>query len=106
MQRILAGRAVANIRFVALCALMRYVGFDKGVRGGRYRCRTEGIVGSVSLQCDDGHAERYQVRQRRPTILKAIIYLSNPSEARCVFQVGRRDGPRIGKSTAQGGHAA
>ena len=70
VRTILRGRSDANIRFSALCALMRYPGFQERVRGSHHLFDKEGIVEIVNLQSHDGHAKPYQVRQVRRLILK------------------------------------
>ena len=61
VRTILRGRSDANIRFRALCALMRYLGFQERVRGSHHLFDKEGIVEIVNLQSCDGHAKPYQV---------------------------------------------
>ena len=70
VQTILRGRSDANIRFDALRALMRYLGFEERVRGSHHLFDREGIAEIVNLQSRGGHAKPYQVRQVRRLILK------------------------------------
>ena len=70
MRTILSGRSDANIRFDALRALLRYLGFEERVRGSHHLFDKEGIEEIVNLQSRRGHAKPYQVRQVRRLILK------------------------------------
>ena len=69
LQRILGGRADANVRFDDLCGLLRNLGFTERVRGSHHIFRKEGVAERINLQRDDGHAKPYQVRQVRRVIL-------------------------------------
>ena len=70
VRTILRGRSDANIRFDALRALLRYLGFEERVRGSHHLFDKKGIVEIVNLQSRGGHANPYQVRQVRRLILK------------------------------------
>ncbi len=70
VRTLLRGRSDANIRFDALRALMRYLGFEERVRGSHHIFDKEGIVEIVNLQGRGGQAKPYQVRQVRRLILK------------------------------------
>ena len=70
LRTILGGRSDANIRFAALRALLRYLGFEERVRGSHHLFDKEGIVEIVNLQSRGGHAKPYQVKQVRRLILK------------------------------------
>ena len=54
-----------NIRFVDLCALMRYLGSEERIRASHHLDRKEGVADKVNMQRDDGDAKSYQVRQVR-----------------------------------------
>ena len=70
LQRILAGRSDANLRFDDLRVLLRELGFIERVRGSHHIFRREGVTERINLQRDDGQAKPYQVRQVRRVILK------------------------------------
>jgi hypothetical protein len=70
IQRILQGRADANIAFSDLCQLLRYLGFEERIRGGHHIFRKQGIEEKINLQRDDSKAKAYQVRQVRTMLLK------------------------------------
>ena len=69
LQRILGGRADANIRFDDLCGLLRNLGFTERIRGSHHIFRRDGVPERINLQRDGGHAKLYQVRQVRRVIL-------------------------------------
>ena len=70
MQRILSGRADANIRFSDLCALLRRPGFDERIRGSRHVFVRDDLDEILNLQPKGSDAKVYQVRQVRLLILK------------------------------------
>ena len=70
LQRILAGRSDANLRFDDLRVLLRELGFIERVRGSHHIFRREGVAERINLQRDNGQAKPYQVRQVRHVILK------------------------------------
>lgn len=70
MQRILSGRADANIRFSDLCALLRRLGFDERIRGSHHVFIRDGLDEILNLQPKGSDAKVYQVRQVRLLILK------------------------------------
>jgi hypothetical protein len=69
-QRILGGRADANIRFDDLRTLLRRMGFTERIRGSHHIFVKDGVVERLNLQRDGSHAQPYQVRQVRRVILK------------------------------------
>ena len=70
LQRILSGRADANIRFSDLCALLRRLGFDERIRGSHHVFTRDGLDEILNLQPIGSDAKVYQVRQVRLLILK------------------------------------
>ncbi|MDE2838981.1 MAG: type II toxin-antitoxin system HicA family toxin [Chloroflexota bacterium] len=68
-QRILSGRADANIRFDDLRRFLLRLGFVERVRGSHHTFRREGVRERINLQRDGSHAKPYQVRQVRQVIL-------------------------------------
>ena len=69
-QRILSGRADANIRFDDLRLFLLRLGFVERVRGSHHIFRKEGVRERINLQRDGSHAKPYQVRQVRQVILR------------------------------------
>ncbi len=69
-QRILSGRADANIRFETLRLFLLRLGFVERVRGSHHVFRKEGVRERLNLQRDGSHAKPYQVRQVRQVILR------------------------------------
>ena len=69
-QKILSGRADANIRFDDLRLFLLRLGFVERVRGSHHIFRKEGVRERLNLQRDQSHAKPYQVRQIRQVILK------------------------------------
>lgn len=68
-QRIVAGRANANIRFDDLRTLLRRLGFDERVRGSHHTFRRAGVAEMINLQRDGSQAKPYQVQQVRQIII-------------------------------------
>lgn len=68
-QRILSGRADANIRFDDLRRFLLRLGFVERVRGSHHTFRREGVRERINLQRDGSHAKPYQVRQVRQVVL-------------------------------------
>jgi len=70
MDRILGGRADANILFNDICNLLTRLGFDIRIRGSHHIFRRIDIEEKINLQKDGNKAKPYQVRQVRHIILK------------------------------------
>ena len=70
LDRILAGRADANIPFHELCELLRWLGFEERIRGSHNIFTKGGVEEILNLQPKEGRAKPYQVRQVRTVILK------------------------------------
>ena len=70
LQRILSGRADANIRFDELRLFLVRLGFIERVRGSHHIFRREGVRERINLQRDGSHAKPYQVRQVRQVVLR------------------------------------
>ena len=68
-QRVLSGRADANIRFDDLRRFLLRLGFVERVRGSHHTFRREGVRERINLQRDGSHAKPYQVRQVRQVVL-------------------------------------
>ena len=69
-QRILSGRADANIRFDDLRLFLLRWGFVERVRGSHHVFRKEGVPERINLQRDGSQAKPYQVRQVRQVVLR------------------------------------
>lgn len=68
--QILRGASDANIRFDALCALLRHLGFEERAKGSHHIFRKAGVEERINLQREGSKAKVYQVRQVRVVILK------------------------------------
>ena len=69
-QRILSGRADANIRFDDLRLFLLRLGFIERVRGSHHIFRKAGVRERMIMQRDGSLAKPYQVRQVRQVILR------------------------------------
>jgi predicted RNA binding protein YcfA (HicA-like mRNA interferase family) len=70
LQRVLSGKADANIPFDDLCYLLERLGFEEGGGKGSHRnYRRGGVREILTLQPQGNKAKRYQVRQVREIIL-------------------------------------
>ena len=72
-QRVLSGRADANIRFDELRIFLSRLGFVERVRGSHHVFRKEGVRERINLQRDGSHAKPYQVRPVRQVILRSRL---------------------------------
>lgn len=70
IDKILKGRADANIAFRDICQLLRHLEFDERIRGSHHTFRKQGIEEKINIQRDGNKAKAYQVRQVRNIILK------------------------------------
>lgn len=70
IERILSGRADADISFDELCQLLHQLGFYERIRGSHHIFRKADVEERINLQRDDGKAKPYQVRQIRSMLLK------------------------------------
>jgi len=70
IERILSGRADADISFDELCQLLHRLGFEERIRGSHHIFRKVNVEEKINLQRDDGKAKPYQVRQIRSLLLK------------------------------------
>ena len=70
LERVLSGRADANIRFDDLRNLLARLGFEERSRGSHHIFVKSGVEDMINLQ-EEGHmAKPYQVRQVRGVITK------------------------------------
>jgi hypothetical protein len=70
LQKILNGKADANIHFTDLCGLLMHLDFEERIKGSHHIFRKSGIEEKINLQKDGNTAKPYQVRQVRQVILK------------------------------------
>lgn len=70
LQRIVSGRADANIGFTDLRHVMLRLGFDERVRGDHHIFTMDGVVEIVNLQPQGSKAKPYQVKQVRGIVLR------------------------------------
>lgn len=69
LQRVLSGKADANISFDDLCYLLERLGFEEGGgKGSHLNYRMKGVREILTLQAHGNKAKRYQVRQVREII--------------------------------------
>jgi hypothetical protein len=70
LEIIVRGTSDANIRFKALCDLLKHLGFRERIRGSHHIFTKVGVEEILNLQPRNGLAKPYQVRQVREVILK------------------------------------
>jgi len=70
LQRVLSGRADANIRFDDLRNLLARLGFQERSRGSHHIFVKEGVEHLINLQREGHMAKPYQVRQIRAVITR------------------------------------
>jgi hypothetical protein len=70
LERLLSGRADANIRFDDLRNLLARLGFEERSRGSHHVFIREGVQDLINLQREGSMAKPYQVRQVRGVITK------------------------------------
>ena len=70
LEKILTGRADANIPFDALCHLLKRLGFAERIKGSHHIFDQAGIEEILNLQPRGSLAKPYQVKQVRGVILK------------------------------------
>jgi hypothetical protein len=70
LNRILAGRADANIPFHGLCQLLRSLGFEERTRGSHHIFTRDGVEEILNIQPKMGRAKPYQVKQVRSVIVR------------------------------------
>ena len=70
LDKILKGRADANISFIDICNLLISLGFVLRISGGHHVFRKDFVEEKINLQKDGINAKPYQVQQVRKVILK------------------------------------
>jgi hypothetical protein len=69
LERVLSGRADADIPFDGLCRLLERLGFTMRVRGSHHIFGRRAFHGALNLQPVGTRAKAYQVRQVRQCLL-------------------------------------
>ena len=69
-ERVLSGRADANIDFEDLRQLLSTLGFVERIKGSHHSFRKEGVFEKPNLQRAGSKAKSYQVRQVRQILIK------------------------------------
>jgi len=70
LDRVLGGKADANIRFDELRTLLIDLGFSERIRGSHHLFGKSGIEEQINIQREGAKAKPYQVKQVRAVILK------------------------------------
>ena len=69
LSKILSGLSDKDIRFLELCNLLKYLGFEERIKGSHHIFYKDGIKEILNLQPDESRAKPYQVKQVRNIIL-------------------------------------
>ena len=67
---ILSGASDNNIRFIDLCNILEFLGFQLRVKGAHHIYYKDGIEEIINIQPIGNKAKAYQVKQVRNLILK------------------------------------
>jgi hypothetical protein len=70
LDKVLRGTSDTNIPFIALCDLLRRLGFDERIRGSHHIFTKEGIAEILNIQPKGDKAKAYQVKQVRKVIVE------------------------------------
>jgi predicted RNA binding protein YcfA (HicA-like mRNA interferase family) len=70
LDRVLRSTSDANIRFVELCQLLQWLGFEERTRGGHHIYTREGVAEILNLQPRGSLAKAYQVKQVREVVVR------------------------------------
>jgi predicted RNA binding protein YcfA (HicA-like mRNA interferase family) len=70
LKDVLSGTSDANIAFMALCQLLKRLGFQERTKGSHHIFTREGIEEIINIQSKGSKAKPYQVKQVRGIILK------------------------------------
>ena len=73
LSKILSGLLDKDIRFLELCNLLKYLGFEERIKGSHHIFYKDGIKEILNLQPDESRAKPYQVKQVRNIILKEVL---------------------------------
>ena len=70
LKDVLSGTSDANIAFIALCQLLKRLGFQERIRGSHHIFTQDHVEEIINVQSKGGKAKPYQVKQVRGIILK------------------------------------
>jgi predicted RNA binding protein YcfA (HicA-like mRNA interferase family) len=71
--KILSGLSDADISFLELCNVLKYLGFKERINGSHHIFYKDGIKEIINLQPKDSKAKPYQIKQVRSVILNYKI---------------------------------
>jgi hypothetical protein len=77
LEKILSGRAEANIGFSDLVSLLHHLEFSVRIRGDHHIFWKQGVVEIINLQPKGSKAKPYQVRQVRGILLRYKLGVSD-----------------------------
>lgn len=69
LNRVLGGRADANIRFDDLCSLLAHFGFTERIRGDHHIFTHDGLSEILNIQPRGSQSKAYQVKQVRALLI-------------------------------------
>lgn len=70
MKDVLSGTSDANISFIALCQLLKRLGFQERIKGSHHIFTQDNVEEIINIQSKGSKAKPYQVKQVRGIILK------------------------------------
>lgn len=76
-ERVLSGKADANIDFNDLRLLLEHLGFDERIKGSHHIFTKKGVEEILNLQPKGSKSKPYQVKQVREVILKYKLGVEN-----------------------------
>lgn len=77
LEYILMRKGDANVPFLALCHLLKSLGFDERIKGDHHIFTMTGVEEILNLQPRGGKGKSYQVNQVRNVILKYRLTLGD-----------------------------
>jgi predicted RNA binding protein YcfA (HicA-like mRNA interferase family) len=70
LKDVLCGTSDANIAFIALCQLLKRLGFQERIKGSHHIFTRDNVEEIINIQSKGSKAKPYQVKQVRGIILK------------------------------------
>lgn len=70
LEKVLSGRADANVRFRDMRSLLKALGFEERIKGDHHIFTREGVVEIINLQPKGSLSKPYQVKQVRDLIAR------------------------------------
>jgi len=70
LKDVLSGTSDANISFIALCQLLKRLGFQERIKGSHHIFTQDNVEEIINIQSKGSKAKPYQVKQVRGIILK------------------------------------